>query len=235
MLRNNNLVKLFMGDFLKRIFGKQITNVEKEPEAACPYCKKILEQIPQRKKQCPFCKNYIHVRTLPSTLKRILVTEDDARKIDWLKRLDEYGATEQDFEVIKDQLSKKFGQEPSNQDVLWSLFNQLIAKNRDDFQTLKRIYYEMALFLNDLGKDFFSILQLSAKMELMNYKQAGIKNVQILTCGLGSCEQCRQLQDKIFTMEEALASMPIPVETCTKIMANGQRGFCKCCYVAKII
>jgi len=108
-----------MGDFLRRILGKQITNTEKEPEVTFPYCKKILEQISQRKKQCPFCKNYIHVRTLPSTRKRILVTEDDARKIDWLKRLGEYGVAEQDFEITKDQLSKKFGQEPSNKDALW--------------------------------------------------------------------------------------------------------------------
>ena len=223
-----------MGDVLKRIFGNQITNVGKNLETTCPYCKNPLEQPPQRKKQCPFCKNYVYVRTLPSAHKRVLVTEDDARKIDWLKRLDEYEVTEQDFVVTKDQLSKKFGQEPGNQDVLWSLFNQLIVKNRNDLQTLKRIYHEMALFLNDLGKDFFSVLQLSAKMELMIYKQAGIKKVQIITCGTGSCEQCRRMQDKIFTTEEALSSMPIPVETCTKIMADGQRGFCICSYVAKI-
>jgi len=228
-----------MGDFLRGIFGKQITNTEKEPGATCPYCKQVLKQIPQRKKQCPFCKKYIHVRTLPSTRKRILVTEDDARKIDWLKRLGEYRVTEKDFEITKDQLSKKFGQEPSNQDVLWSLFNQLIAKNINDFFTLKRIYYEMALYLNDLGKDFFPFLQISRKMELMNYKQnykhLGINKVQILTCGPGSCMQCQSLHGKIFTIEEALEKMPIPVKTCTKTMGDGKKGFCKCCYVAKII
>jgi len=42
------------------------------------------------------------------------------------------------------------------------------------------------------------------------------------------------MQDKIFTIEEALATIPIPVETCTKIIADGKRGFCMCSYVAKI-
>jgi len=109
--------------------------------------------------------------------------------MNWLKRLGEYGVTEQDFAITKVQLSKKFGQEPSEQDVFWSLFQQLITKKRNDLQTLKVIYYNMALYLNDLGKDFFQVLQLSAKMELMNYKQnykqAGIKKFRFLHVGLG--------------------------------------------------
>lgn len=209
-----------------------MVNVYNESEATCPYCKKILEQIPQRKKQCSFCKKYIYVRTISSTHKRIFVTEDDARKIDWLKRLGEYGVVEQDFEVSKAQLSDKFKQDPSNQDVFWSLFHQLIKKNRNDLQTLKRIYFEMALFLNEEGKDFFTVLQLSSKMVLMMYKKAGIDKVQILTCGTGSCEQCRLLQDKIYTIEEALEKMPVPCKDCMKKMNDKNQGFCKCCYVA---
>lgn len=220
-----------MGDFLRRILGKQITNTENKSETTCPYCKKILEQVPQRKKQCPFCKNYIHVRTLPSIHSRMLVTEDDARKIDWLKRLSEYGVTEKDFEITKDQLSKKFGQEPSSQDVLWSLFNQLIANKRNDLQTLKTIYYEMALFLNEIGKDSFTVLQNHAKMDLLILKLAGIKKVQIIA--RGSCERCQLLQDRIFTIEEALEKMPIPVKECTHELSIGRLGFCRCCYVAK--
>ena len=222
-----------MGFFLNRIFSsKQIENVEKEAGIICPYCKKPLEQIPQRKKQCPFCKNYIHVRTPPSTHKKILVTKDDARKIDWLKKFSEYGIREKDFEITKNQLIKKFEREPSNQDVLWSLFNQLIAKT-SNLHTLKMIYYEMALFLNEEGKECFAVSQLSRKMELMKYKKEGIKKVQILTAGSGSCEHCQQLEDKILTINEALEKMPIPVKECTHELADGRLGFCRCCYVAK--
>jgi len=153
-------------------------------------------------------------------------------KIDWLKRLGEYGIVKQDFEIAKAQLSEKFKQEPSNQDVFWSLFHQLIAKNRNNLQTLKMIYYEMALFLNEQGKDCFTQLQLSNKMELLMYKKAGINKVQILTCGTGSCEQCQLLQDKIYTIDEALEKMPIPNKDCTKKMYDKNQGFCKCSYVA---
>lgn len=151
----------------------------------------------------------------------------------WSRRLKTYGITERDFDISKVELTKKFGEEPSDKDVIWSLFNKLITKMRD-FHTLKMIYYDMALFLNEEGKDFFSVLQQSAKMELMYYKQSDVEKVQILTAGKGSCEQCQQSENKIFTIEEAFEKMPIPSKECTHEMSVGQRGFCKCCYIAKI-
>ena len=153
-------------------------------------------------------------------------------KIDWLKILGGYGVVKQDFEIAKAQLYEKLKQEPSTQDVIWSLFHQLIEKNKNDFYKLKMIYYEMALYLNEQGKDCSTELQLSHKMQLMMYKKVGIKIVKILTCGTGSCEQCRLLQDTSYTIKEALEKMPIPPKNCTNKMYDENQGFCRCCYVA---
>ncbi|MCX6662578.1 MAG: hypothetical protein NTY91_08540 [Euryarchaeota archaeon] len=153
-------------------------------------------------------------------------------KIDWLKILGGYGVVEQDFEIAKVQLTEKFKQEPGNQDILLSLFQQLIEKNKNDMQKLKMIYYEMALFRNEQGKDCSTELQLSHKMQLMMYKKVGIKMVKILTCGTGACEQCRKLQNKSYTIIEALEKMPIPPKNCTNKMYDNYQGFCRCCYVA---
>ena len=153
-------------------------------------------------------------------------------KIDWLKILGGYGVVKQDFEIAKAQLYEKLKQEPSTQDVIWSLFHQLIEKNKNDLYKLKMIYYEMALFLNEHGKDCSTELQLSHKMQLMMYKKVGIKIVKILTCGTGSCEQCRLLQDTSYTIKEALEKMPIPPKNCTNKMYDENQGFCRCCYVA---
>ena len=225
--------------------AKTKNRIEKESEAVCPYCKKVLEQKPQRKKKCPFCKNFIYVRTLPSTRSKILVTEDEAKKIDlewekvnfrnkWLSNLKQYRITEKDFGIHKDKLSKKFGQEASDRDVIWSIFNELLTKIRD-LHSLKMIYYEMALFLNEEGKDCFTVLQQSAKMELMKFKQEGfIKKVRILIGGEDSCEACQRLKNKVFTLEEALENMPIPCKECTHKLYDEKRGFCRCCYVAEI-
>jgi len=151
----------------------------------------------------------------------------------WLRNLEQYGIIEKEFDIHKDKLSKKFGQEANDRDVIWSIFNELLTKIRD-LHSLKMIYYEMALFLNEEGKDCFTILQQSAKMELMRLKEEGIKKVRILTASEDSCEACRRLENKIFTIEEALEKMPIPCKECTYKLYDEKRSFCRCCYVAEI-
>ncbi len=175
---------------------------------------------------------------------KLLVTEDSAKKIDlmwqnttsinsWIRKLDGYGIREKDFEVRKERLFKKSGKVVNDRDIIWSLFNELITRTKDLYE-LKMIYYDMALFLNEEGKDFFSVLQQSAKMELMRYKKDGIEKVRILASGKSSCAACQSLDDKIYTLAEALEKMPIPCKDCATNLNNSQRGFCRCCYVAEV-
>jgi len=223
-----------MTNFFKKTTSKQNNNTEKESEVVCPYCKKVLEQKPQRKKKCPFCNNDIYVRSKQNIFSSTLLTKEDAMAVDWLKNLQNFGIKDNDFINKRRVLSKKFGKEAKSTDVIWGLFNELILKTKD-LHSLKMIYYEMALFLNQEGKDCFSVLQQSAKMELMEFKQEGfIKKVRILTAGEDSCEACRRLENKVFTIEEALEKMPIPCNECTHKLYDEKRGFCRCCYLAEI-
>lgn len=150
----------------------------------------------------------------------------------WLNSLYSYGITDTDILNTTQQLAKKFGKEPSENDVIWSLFNQSITKT-GVLQNLKMIYYDMALFLNEEGRNFFHILQQSRKMELMYYKKMGIKRVQIRTAS-NSCDYCKQLTDSIFTIDDAFTNMPIPCSECTYVLKKGKSGFCRCCYVAYV-
>ena len=52
--------------------------------------------------------------------------------------------------------------------------------------------------------------------------------------GINSCEACRKLDGKVFTIEKALEEMPIPVIECTTNMYDKNRGFCRCCYIVVI-
>ena len=90
----------------------------------------------------------------------------------------QYGISEKEFNKHKKILSNKFGQVPNDHDLIWSIFNNLITKN-SDLHTLKMIYYQMALFLNEEGKDTYDMLKQSIKMELMRYNSlsAGIYKI----------------------------------------------------------
>ena len=216
-----------------------------QPSAACPYCGSILNKPPQRKAKCPFCGNFMYVRTLPTTRQRVVVTESRAKEIEdewtaiinkkkWLKRLGCYSVSEMDYEHEKNQLSTTFGQEAKDRDVVWSLFNRLIV-TKPDFQTLKTVYYDMALFLEEENRDFRTCLEQYHKMELLSYKQLGVVKVAILSAGAGnSCEACYVQHGKVYTIEEALRLMPIPCKDCTHTLSGERKGFCRCLYTAVI-
>jgi len=69
---------------LDKLFGKPKQKYEPlgNTEAVCPYCTKPLDKMPGRKTKCPFCANFIYARTRPADKKRVIVTEQDAAKID---------------------------------------------------------------------------------------------------------------------------------------------------------
>ena len=43
----------------------------------CPYCNFELSKIPETKKKCPNCENFIYVRIHPHTKSKILITEEE--------------------------------------------------------------------------------------------------------------------------------------------------------------
>jgi len=151
-----------------------------------------------------------------------------------LRSLESYGITEKDFDKTKKELSKQFGKEASDSDTAWKIFNILLMQNFRDFHKLKMLYYSMALFLNEEGKDHFAMSQQSRKMSIMKYRQDGdiIKGVEILA--KNSCDECKKLNGKKFTFKEALEKMPIPCKDCTHKIYDKTRGFCRCGYVAVV-
>ena len=230
-------------------FRRRTEEHEEDPEALCPYCQRVLDKRPKRKKKCPHCENYIYVRRLPPKgERRVLVTEEEAEEIDsgwkqlhfrrkWLGMLQQYGIVDEDFDAHRKKLRERLGQEPSEADVVWSLFHEALggSMKSGDLQALKMLYLEMALFLCEEGRDFFHLLQQSRRMELTHYKQSGfVNNVQILTAGDASCETCQQLQGKVLTLDEALEQMPIPCKECTSELRQGRPGWCRCCYAPVI-
>lgn len=98
-------------------------------DAVCPHCNETLAKKPGRKKKCSHCGQFIFVRTRPSDEQRVLVTESQAEEIEEQWSIvngthDEYLATKKRFSDEKGKLAKRFGREPSDNDVTWSLLNQ---------------------------------------------------------------------------------------------------------------
>ena len=59
--------------------------VKDERKAECPYCHIALEKIPAKKTECSHCGAFMFVRTRPKDNARVVVTKEEAEKIeeDW--------------------------------------------------------------------------------------------------------------------------------------------------------
>ena len=213
----------------------------------CPHCKNKLDVIPKQKKKCQTCGNYIYSRTRPSDRKKVLVTEKQAKEFDvewsqtislskWKNNLIQNSITDEQIEERRKQLSKRFKQEASYNDTIWSLLNDLVVKYINDNNKLAGLYYSMALFLNEEGKNPFDMLYQSKKMNLMNYRNVGLlKNVEIISAKKVSCPECNKFNGKIYKIEEALREMPLPNKKCSTHLHGGKFGFCRCVWAPHVI
>ena len=128
--------------FLVRMFSKSPPLEEKqaaqnEPKdlrtAQCPYCHANLKKIPGRKTKCPHCGNFMYVRSKPDNT-RVVVTQGEAEKIDEEWALvqgthDQFVAEKQEITAERDLLRKRFGREPSDEDVRWSILNKSLVQH----------------------------------------------------------------------------------------------------------
>jgi hypothetical protein len=150
---------------------------------------------------------------------------------EWFTRLEHYGIKSRDVDASKQKLSKKFGFERTDRDVIWSLYTDKIhdAIKQGNLHLLKILNWDMALFLQEEGKEFFECMQESQKMHLMEYKQQRLAKVRIISAG--GCPACINMIGKVLAIDVALKEMPIPVKDCTFKLHGRTPGWCRCRYV----
>jgi hypothetical protein len=207
------------------LFDKPKGDKQTASSVSCPHCNIILDPIPRRKTKCRVCGNDIYVRADPFNKQKIYyLKHEDALSLDIVKNLP---ISEKEYHKTENELAKKFRKPPMPGDVVWGVLNNhlVTAMQRKDWQNMKMLYWQQARLLFESGQDFFRLLQESAKCELRRYQATNVHKVEILATG--ACSACQSLRGEIFTVKEALETMPIPFEDC-------ENGFCRCGYLPVI-
>lgn len=196
---------------------------------ACPYCGFRLSRVPMRRTKCADCGKPILVR------KGRLCTEDESRAIDVCVRL----AIPLDrLWHARELLSEKWGRHASATDAAWGVLNQLVVES-SDFNARGMVYFQMARFLWDEGRDHLELARQCRQMELANWEHAADRGlldvrrarISVITAKGASCPGCRVLDGIELTLQEAVETMPLPVAGCTRELSPGRlRGWCRCCY-----
>jgi len=94
------------------------------------------------------------------------------------------------------------------------------------------MFYSMAIFMNENSHDAFPYLQEAARLSLRQMKKEGYADeVELMS---GECPSCQELKDKVYTINDALKQMPVPNMSCTFILTDKNRGFCRCMYLPSL-
>lgn len=146
----------------------------------------------------------------------------------WIRNLGPYGVKKEDFVGKRLGLAERSGSW-TDRDALWALFNEAVTRTRPEM--LKGLYYLMALFVNEEQRDPTSLSRLSADCELVQFRKQGITQVEILAAP-DSCEACKAMAGREYTVEEALGQHLLPCRDCTRKLKNSDRyTFCRCSYL----
>lgn len=197
--------------------------------AACPYCQSTIPRIPKRRTRCPSCGQMICVR------EGRICTEEGARAADWIRRLQ---IPSEAVAEAEKHLTKEFSRPPSPSDVVWRLMNAAASKTTN-VQQLRLLYWQMAEFLWEEGRDHVHTAREAVRMGMAGWEQAADQGLidwsrtrlVVITAREHSCEACRMLEGVTFTYHEACTQMPLPVANCTHgVSRSGQPGWCRCVY-----
>lgn len=186
----------------------------------CPYCKHEFPDKLKRNRKCPQCGKPIIIR------QGIPLTEDEAKIRDWLQKINWLGVSRRAFDEERRALSERFGVKASINDTLWSLLNTMVVQKQGDDQ--QQLYYHMADIVRTEGKDPNPYIETAIRLSLQGYQRDGVQRVEITGANDNYvCPTCKRLYGMVFTIQEALRTMPIPMNCSSKYG-------CRCVYAPVI-
>jgi hypothetical protein len=186
---------------LDKLFGKPKPKYEKlgNTEPVCPYCAKPLDKMPRRKTKCPFCANYMYVRTRPSDKKRVVVTEQDAVKIEkqWMVESGIYEGPPM-IEAIKHEKTKgaeiavKYELTPSTGERIAQIVSDGI-KNKSGISGVSRDIRKQFPDINKATADNIAQTETATALSMASLERMNSMGVtgKEWVCGSEACDICR--------------------------------------------
>lgn len=202
--------------------------------ARCPSCGHVHDPPPRASSPCKGCGVVSYVRSSGQLFESILLTNEQAILTDLWFSLAGIGRTRADYLRHEQIATAKLGRVPTAVEVGWSLLIEASGSSSGPDESLEvaRTMAQLALKTKDFANATLFEIE-AAKIELLGMKANEVAAVAILTSGDERvCAGCRQHEGKRFTIDEALAQVPIPTH-CTTSKDSGEPFLrCRCSYAA---
>jgi SPP1 gp7 family putative phage head morphogenesis protein len=192
-------------------------------EPVCPYCNFRFDTMPQKKKQCPKCENFVRSRTRPFDNKKVLIKEEQMIELErqWtIKNGRSDGIILGAAPEVRQQHSQKLANTiESNKNVFTGIppesakkIRQIIADGVRAENTVGVISREIVRQVEGVDRERAITMINTVTMKAVNsesrnrYAKSGIKKLERLVVLDGrTCEKCVANNGKIFMIEEAAA------------------------------
>ncbi|MGH8688813.1 MAG: hypothetical protein ACREVQ_14020 [Burkholderiales bacterium] len=140
--------------------------------------------------------------------------------------LQSVGLAERDLERERAQVKT------TNSEAVVAILTR-VAATAQKLHERKMAFYQLASYAEKEGRPFNEFLTEAARCELLIYKQTPVvRVVEILTAGPGNaCDECEVQRGKVFSIDEALRTMPLPCHMCTRTLTGARPGFCRCTWL----
>jgi len=193
-------------------------------EPICPYCNYKFDKMPQKKKQCPNCKNFIRSRTRPLDNQKILIREDqiDELEMQWAFK---NGYSVSQINALKKE-GRKSAQEYANQ--IKGNSKEYTGISRANIKKIREIIADYYLEGKKFGETSREIVRLVENLDieraslivrtetaeanyrqiLNKYRKDRIEEVDVLVAlDDQTCDICRALDGKRFSINKPPKSL----------------------------
>ena len=182
----------------------------------CPYCGVIQEPPPTRRRKCRDCGQTIHVRTDREERKKYLLTAEEAERM----------------------AAKDAGHARQQRNEEWKQLSEQVrvAMQAGDWKSLQAAYQQQARILFIESRPHRHVSQEATRARLMSLLEIGVADVEARTADDERvCAHCQSIDGKVFTIQEALETMPMPGPNCTDgNEQNPHGGHCRCVFAVVI-
>ena len=106
----------------------------------------------------------------------------------------------------------------------WETLNKRLIKalEQANWDEIKLVYYELALFMQKEGRDTFRFIHESLKSEIAGKQGSTFDRVEIITAA-DACQECKSKSGQVYSIEEVLSNPAVPLPVCTN-------AACRCSY-----
>jgi hypothetical protein len=189
------------------------------------------------KEPCSSCGQTMHIRRHPVTREAYVLNKEDAYSLDSMRLANLYLKVSAD--PFSQFVSRSADDNRSVADLIWGFLDRrrLAALKKGDWNTVSKVLLEKARYRCGIGKAFFSIQQDALRYQLRGLQEKGATHVRVAT-GHDAlvCPKCAELGGAVFTIEEALEKMPLPVRCDNagrRVAIDNDPGWCRCFYVRR--